>query len=136
MPCDGWCWTDWFALLWDGDAMERCCDLWLEYFGGCGVLVRLFVMAAELLLINFLTVAVTVFDLVILIDGVVRNDFSFVEFTINKAFAYNCTIREHGRLLWTGGVALAGAEHLGRGFCCHLLNSGRRHPLSALGIGT
>ena len=61
--------------------------------------MHLFVMAADLLFIKLLAVAVTVFDLVILIDGVIRGDFTFVEFTVDKTFAYDGTIREHGRLL-------------------------------------
>ena len=47
-------------------------------------MLRLFVMAAELLLIKFLVIAITVFDLVILIDGVIRDGFAFVEFSIGK----------------------------------------------------
>ena len=67
-------------------------------------------MAADFLLIKLLAVAVTVFDSVILIDGVIRDDFAFVEFTIGKTFACDRTIGEHCWLLWTDGVVLAGAE--------------------------
>ena len=93
-------------------------------------------MAVELLLIILLAVAVTVFDLVILIDGVVRDAFVFVEFSFRKIFLYNCIIREHGSLLWTRGFALAGAVHSGCWFCGHPLNSGRGNPLPTLGVGT
>ena len=53
-------------------------------------------MAAELLLIKLLAVAITVFDSVILIDGVVRDDFALVVFSIGKTLVYDCTIGEHG----------------------------------------
>ena len=56
-------------------------------------------MAAELLLIKLLVVAVMVFDSVILTDGAIRDDFAFVEFPVGKIFLYDCTIKEHGRLL-------------------------------------
>ena len=45
-----------------------------------------------MLLIKFLAVVVMVFDLVILIDGVIRDDFDFVEFSVGKLFAHYCTI--------------------------------------------
>ena len=70
-------------------------------------------MATELLLIIFLAVAVTVFDLVVLIDGVKRDDLGFVEFFVGKTFLYDCTIREHSSELWTRGCALGVAVHLG-----------------------
>ena len=92
-------------------------------------------MASELLLIKLLAVAVTVFDLVKLIDVIIRDDFAFMKFSISKMFEYDCTIGEHGWLLWTGGVALAGAEQSGLGLLYHPLNSGRRHPLSTLAVG-
>ena len=99
--------------------------------------MRTFVMAAELLLIKLLAIVVTVFDLVILIDGVKRDDFALVEFTIGKkALGYNRTIGEHSWLWWTGGVALAGAGHLHLGFLYHPLNNGRRHPSLPLKVGT
>ena len=77
-----------------------------------------------------------VFDLVILIDGVKRDNLAFMEFSVGKRFACDCTIREHSSGLWTGGCALAGAVHSGCWCCDHPLNSGRGHPLSTLGVGT
>ena len=66
-----------------------------------------------MLLIKFLAVAVTVFDLVILIDGVKRDNLAFVEFFVGKTFSYDCTIREHSSELWTGGYVLGGTVHSG-----------------------
>ena len=88
----------------------------------------MFVMAAELLLIKFLAVAVTVLDFVILIDRVKRDNLALMEISVCKTFSYDCTSREHRR----GWLCSSDAVHLG---CCwsdHPLNSGRGHPLSTL----
>ena len=50
-------------------------------------------MAAELLLIKFLAVAVTVFDFLILIDGVRRDNLAFMETSVCKTFLDDCTSR-------------------------------------------
>ena len=89
-------------------------------------------MAAELLLIEFLAVAAMVFDFVILIDGVKRDNLALMEFSVGKTCSYDCTSREHRGGWWPRG----GALDLG---CCwigHPLNSGRGHPLWTLGGGT
>ena len=78
LPFGGWRGMPWFGLLWDRDSMEGWRGRWFEPIGWCGVSLRSFAMATELLLIKLLAIAVTVFDLVILIDGVVRDDFAFV----------------------------------------------------------
>ena len=52
-------------------------------------------MANELLLIKFLAVAVTVFDFVILIDGVKRDNLALTETSVCKMFSDDCTIREN-----------------------------------------
>ena len=124
------------GLLWNGDVMEGGCHQGLENFGWCRISLRTFVTALELLLIKLLAAAVTVFDLIILIDGVIRDDFAFVEFTFNKTFVYNRTIGEHGWWSMISGVVLAGAEQSSLGFCCQPLNSGRTHPLLMLGVET
>ena len=72
----------------------------------------------------------------ILIDGVIWDDFAFVEFNIGKILAYNHTIGEHGWLLWPSDVVLAGAEHSELSFLCYTLNSERRYPLLTVGVGT
>ena len=58
-------------------------------------------MAVELPLIKFLAV-VTVFDFVILIDGVKRDNLALMEFSIGKTFSDNCISKEHRRGLWPG----------------------------------
>ena len=63
--------------------------------------------------IKFLAVALTAFYLVILIDGVKRDNLAFVEFSVGKVFLYDCTSREHSSGLWTGGCVLGGAVHSG-----------------------
>ena len=60
-------------------------------------------MLAELLLIKFLAVAITVFDFIILIDGVKRDNLALVESFIGKTFSDDCTSRKKGE---GGGVAL------------------------------
>ena len=50
-------------------------------------------MAAELLLIKFLAVAVTVFDFVILIDGVKKDNLTLMEISVCKTFSDDCTSR-------------------------------------------
>ena len=52
-----------------------------------------FVMVAELLLIKFLAVAVTVFDFVILFDGVIRDNLALMETSVCKTFLDDCTSR-------------------------------------------
>ena len=93
------------------------------------------------------------YDNIILIGRVVRGDFTFAEFSVGKAFAYNRAIGEHGWLFGTSGVALARSEQAGRVLCCHPLNTvgfhllsflmcgpplncGLWHPLATLGVGT
>ena len=59
-----------------------------------------FVMAAELLLIQFLDVAVTVFDFVMLIDGVKRDNLALIELLVGKTFSDDCTSRKDRRGWW------------------------------------
>ena len=49
-------------------------------------------MAVELMLIKLLAIAVTVFDLVILIDVVIRDDVAFVKFSVAKYFCMNAPL--------------------------------------------
>ena len=86
-------------------------------------------MATELMLIKFFTVAFTVFDFVILIDSVKRNNLTLMESSVNKTFLDDCTSRENRRRWWCS----FGAAVLGCWWGGHPLNSGRGHPLSSLG---
>ena len=122
-------WLVEFGLLCDWDSMEGWCERWSQLFGWGGVSLPVFVMAAELLLIKFLAVTDTVFNLLILIDGVKQENHTFVEFSVSKTYLYDCTSREHSRGLWPGGCALGGAVHSGCWWSGHPLNSGR-------GVGT
>ena len=97
-----------------------------------GVLLCAFVIAAELLLIKFLAVAVTVFDFVILIDGVKRDNLTLMEFPVRKPFSDDCTSRKDRKRWWRS----FGAAVLGCWWDGHPLNSGRGHPLLSLGGGT
>ena len=54
-------------------------------------------MAAKLPVIEFLAVAVTVFDFVILIDGVKRDNFALMESSVGKTFSNDCTSRKNSR---------------------------------------
>ena len=54
-------------------------------------------MATELLLIKFLAVAVVVFDFVILIDGVKRDNLALLETSVGKTFSDDCTSRKNRR---------------------------------------
>ena len=88
-------------------------------------------MAAKLLLIKFLAVVVTVFDFVILIEGVKRNNLALMELSVGKTFSNDCTSRENRRRWWCSfGAAVLGCWCGG-----HPLNSGRGHPLLLLGGG-
>ena len=78
-------------------------------------------MAAELPVIEFVTVAVTVFDFVILIDGVKRDYHAFMESSACKPFTDDCIIQEDSSVCWGVG---------------HPLNWRGGHPLSSLGGGT
>ena len=80
-------------LLGDGDSMEGWCDWWGQPGGWGGVSLGAFVMLAELLLIKFLAVAVTVFDFVILIDGMKRDNLALMETPVCKTFSDDCTSR-------------------------------------------
>ena len=64
--------------------MEGWCDRWSELLGWGVVLLRVFVMAAELLLIEFLAVA-AVFDFVTLINGVKQDNLAYMEFSVGKS---------------------------------------------------
>ena len=57
-------------------------------------------MAAELPVIKFLAVAVSVFDFVILIDGVKRNNFALMESSVCKPFSDDRTIWENSSVRW------------------------------------
>ena len=57
----------------------------------------MFVMTAELLLIRFLAVVVTVFDFVILIDSVKRYNLALMESSVGKPFLDDCTSRKNRR---------------------------------------
>ena len=71
-------------------------------------------MAMELLWIKFLAVAITVFDFVLLIDGVKRYNLALMETSVGKPSSDDCTSRENRRKWWrnfgvrfwfAGGVA-------------------------------
>lgn len=116
--------------------MEGLCCRWIGQIWLRGISLRTFVMSVELFLINLFTAVDTVFDTVILIDGVVQDDFTFVEFSLDKeALAYNCAIGEHGWFFGTSGVAMARAEQAGWGLLCHPLNTVGFHSLSWLVCG-
>ena len=88
--------------------------------GKCRVSLSAFEMATEMPLIKFFAVTVTVFDFVILVDGVKCDYFAFMESSACKPFTDDHTIRENGSLgCWAG----------------HLLNSWGEHLLSSLGGG-
>ena len=78
-------------------------------------------MATELLLIKVLAVAVTVFDFVILIDGVKRDNLALTELSVCKPFSDDRTIRKNSSVCWWGD---------------HPLNCWGEHPLSLLGGGS
>ena len=126
-----WRRTVWFGLLWDGNSTEGSSDWWFELGGWGGVSLGAFVMAAELLLIKFIAVAVMVFDFVILIDGVKRDNLALMESSVGKTFSDDCTNRKNKRRWWRSfGAAVMGCWWGG-----HPLNSGRGHPLSLRGGG-
>ena len=77
-------------------------------------------MAAELPLIKFFAVTVTVFDFVILIDGVKCDYFAFMESSACKPFTDDRTIWKNSNVCWWAG---------------HPLNVWGGHPLSLLGGG-
>ena len=77
--------------------MEGWSDWWFELFDWGGVLLGAFVMAAELLLFKFLAVAVPVFDFVILIDDVKRDNLAFIKLFVSKTFSDDCASRKHRR---------------------------------------
>ena len=103
-------------------------DRWFELFGWGGVSLRAFVVAAELLLIKFLAVAITVFDFVILLEGVKRDNLALMEFSVGKRFSYDCTSRKFRRGWWVSG----GALYLGCWRGGHPLYSRRGHPSSTM----
>ena len=78
-------------------------------------------MAAELPLIKFLAVAVTVFDFVILIGVVKRDNFALMKPSVCKPFSDDRTIGENSSVCWWGG---------------HSLNQWGGHPLLSLGGGS
>ena len=100
----GWRWTGRPVLLGDGDSMESWCDWWGQLGGWGGVSLDAFEMAAKLPLIKFFTVAVTVFDFVILIEGVKRDYLAFMESSACKPFMDDCTIWENSSVYWEGRV--------------------------------
>ena len=77
-------------------------------------------MASELMLIKFFAVAVTVFDFVILIDGVKQDNLVLMETSVCKTFSDDCTSRKNRRRWrWNFGAAVL--------ICCwggHPLNNG------------
>ena len=108
-------------LLGDGDSMEGWGFWWGQPGGKCRVSLGAFEMAAELPLIKFFTVTVTVFDFVILVDGVKCDYLAFMESSACKPFTDDRTIQENGSLCcWAG----------------HPLNSWGGHPLLLLGGGS
>ena len=64
-------------------------------------------MAAELPVIEFLAVTVTVFDFVNLIDGVERDNFALMELSVYKSFLDDRTIWEDSSVCWWGGHPLS-----------------------------
>ena len=73
-----------------------------------------------------------VFDFVILVDGVKRDNLALMEFPVHKPFSDDCTRRENRNRWWRSCCAVV----FGCGWGGHPLNSEKRHPLSLLGGGT
>ena len=119
LACVGGWWTGRPVLLGDG---EDWCDWWGQPSGWGGVPLGAFEMVAELPLIEFfaVAVAVTVFDFVILVDGVKRDYFAFMESSVCNPFTDDHTIWENSNVCWEGD---------------HPLNRRDGHPLSSLGGG-
>ena len=88
------------VLLGDGDSMEGWCDWGGQPGVWGGVSLAVFEMAAELPVIKFLAVAVTLFDFVMLIDCVKRDDFALIEPSACKSFTDDCTIWENCSACW------------------------------------
>ena len=108
-------------MLGDGDSIEGWSDWWGELGGWGEVSLGAFEMAAVLMLIKFLAAIVTVFDFVILIHGVKRDNLDLMEPSVCKTFSDDCTRRKNSIVCWWDG---------------HPLNCWRGHPLLLLGGGS
>ena len=60
----------------------------------------MFVVVAELLLVKFLAVTIMVFDFVILVDGVIRDNLALMKSSVGKTFLDDCTSRKYRRRWW------------------------------------
>ena len=80
-----------------------------EHFGVGRILLRAFVMVLELVLIKLFAITISVFDFIIVVDGVIHFNFTIVKLSIGKMFATDGSSGENRWCVGAQGVACARA---------------------------